>query len=124
MEAWVNMVAYPVYTGLAAQAPGLLFGARDNGNGSTGGANYSHWGFGVDNNGYLNFEYYNFSVNVVTTASTVSLNVWHHVAMTYTSSSGAIRMFIDGTQQTLAGAGASGNTATKQGTPKIGRAHV
>lgn len=74
-----------------------------------GGTNYA-WGFGMNNEGYLVFAYIDDSSTTTTikTTATLSLNTWYHIAVTFDSSSNLLRLYINGTVQSI---DASGNTS-------------
>jgi len=62
---------------------------------TVGGGNY--WSFGAKNDGSLQFFYYQGSGNYVTSATgVISAGQWHHIAMVYNHSTGAIRLLCDG----------------------------
>jgi len=62
---------------------------------TTGGGNY--WSFGAKNDGSLQFFYYAGASYYVTSATgLINANQWHHIAMVYNHSTGAIRVLCDG----------------------------
>jgi len=65
-----------------------------------------YWSFGTISDGRLEFYYWNGSPNNVNSTGTLSLNTWHHIALSCNGTT--IRLFIDGILD---------GSATKQGTP-------
>ena len=92
IEAWVYMTAAP--TNGTSNRVSVI--ADANPTGST-----MYWGFGVNSSQQISFFWYASGDNSVTGNTTISLNAWHHIAMSV--SSNAISMYVDGVQQTLSG---------------------
>jgi len=87
IECWINANAF------GATRPNLIH----NGDGGT----IDYWSFGPVSGGALQFYYYRGSATAVSTGSgLISLNSWHHIAMT--QSAGSVRLFIDGSLQATA----------------------
>ena len=78
-----------------------------------GGAKFS-WGFGMNNNSKLAFGWKNLSsVNqLVETTNTLSLNTWHHIAVTHDNTAKTLQLYINGTLQSLTSSGTSYSTST------------
>ena len=89
IECWVY---YDTLTGAQAyNALPRVLGSFSN----VGGGNY--WSFGAKNDGSLEFTYYQGASQYVTSASgVISAGQWHHIAMVYNHSTGAIRVLCDG----------------------------
>ena len=93
IEAWINPASR--HSGSAAQQ-GFVAGSMN----ITGGT--ADWGFGPDSNGLLSVWWWNGgSIVRAATTNAVPLNTWTHIATTI--SSGVIRIFINGVQETLTG---------------------
>jgi hypothetical protein len=70
-----------------------------------------YWTFGPDSSGKLAFYHYTGSQVLATGNDTIPLNTWTHIAMSINS--GAIKLFVNGTLQTITGATTTG---TQSGT--------
>ena len=78
-----------------------------------GGAKFS-WGFGMNNNSKLAFGWKNSSsVNqLVETTNTLSINTWYHIAVTHDNSAKTLKLYINGTLQSLTSSGTSYSTSS------------
>jgi hypothetical protein len=88
IECWVKASAWTDWENPAAQ-PNMI--GRMNINSAS-----NYWSFGPIANGKLVFYYFSGSSQYVQSTATVPTGQWVHIAMTYVSSSGAIKLFIDG----------------------------
>ncbi|QIG60076.1 hypothetical protein [Dishui Lake large algae virus 1] len=113
IEAWVN------YT--ATQTSGTAYFSTLIINGITAGAN-GRWSFGGNNNNKLSFYFYNGAECYAETSTTISLNTWTHIAVSFIKTTKALQLFINGVAQTI-GAG-SGITGTGTTTATITTANI
>lgn len=102
VEAWIYPIAR--HSGGGA-AQGYVFGSMALGGGQI------DWSFGPDSNGKLTLFWYNSASYICNSTNTVPLNTWTHIAVSI--SSGSIKMFINGVQETLTG---TTTTTTTSGT--------
>jgi hypothetical protein len=72
------------------------------------------WGFGMNNNSKLAFAFKNTSsaITVIETSNTMSLNTWHHIAVTHTAATNTLILYLNGTAQALTAGGSSYSTAS------------
>ena len=83
---------------------------------ATGGTNY--FAFGPNNSGYLTLYWYS-GGSATSTTTQIPLNTWTHIACTV--SSGAIKLFVNGTLQTLSGVSSFTAPSGSTGNLAIGR---
>ena len=83
----------------------------------TGTADY--WSFGPLNNNFLSFYWYDGSPKLATGNTTISLNSWTHIAVS--SNSGALKLFVNGVQQTITGTSTLSNTTGSLGALTLGQ---
>jgi hypothetical protein len=92
MEGWIYMTATPVSS---SNIPGLC-------GDMLGSAGTNYMSFGPLANLTLGFQWNNGTTNVTAAGNSVmSLNTWYHVAISVNSN--AIKMFVNGVQQTITG---------------------
>lgn len=106
VEAWVNYAEVP------ANANNNSSYMISYGDPSAAALN---WGFGMDPLQKLRFHWLNGTTHYnVSTSASLSLNVWTHIAVTYTFASKAMSLYINGVAQalTISGGTVSGTTAT------------
>ena len=109
MEGWIYMTATPVSGG---NVPGLC-------GDMLGSATTNYMSFGPLANGTLGFQWFNGSTNVTAAGNTVmSLNTWYHVAISVNSS--AIKMFVNGVDQTITGTSTLTNRGGTSSTFTVG----
>lgn len=112
MEAWVNVEEYTQKSKNTSHVPlwGCMFAGTEAG----------YWSFGIDEIGRVAFVYFSDRERPVYTTTKVARNSWNHIAMTFVKAANLIRLFVNGTQATLEGAGVSVNVATIQDVPGVG----
>ena len=78
------------------------------------GGNQFSWGFGMNNNSKLAFGWKNTSsVNqLVETTNTLSINTWYHIAVTHDNAAKTLKLYINGTLQSLTSSGTSYSTSS------------
>jgi hypothetical protein len=104
LEAWIYPTAHSGFDAGTGYQKSVLIGNRDKS------STTDYWSFGNNLNGQVVFYYWNGATNQVVTSSTVSLNVWSHIAMTLSGST--INLFINGVLSatgTVAGTPVSSN---------------
>lgn len=103
LEAWVYVTTFVAASVTAnTHEQSALIGNMQ----GTGASNL--WSFGPDQNGHLAFAYSNGTVQGFSSAASISLNTWTHIAMTLAGTT--ISLFINGTLDV--------NSATISGTPQ------
>ena len=108
IECWIYMTAAPT----SAQYGGVIGDMNP-----TGPADY--WSFGPLNNNFLSFYWYDGSPRLATGNTTISLNSWTHIAVS--SNSGALKLFVNGVQQTITGTSTLSNTTGSLGALTLGQ---
>ena len=85
-----------------------------------GGGGTENWSFGVTTAGLLNFYWYQGGEKNCNGSTTIPLNSWNHVAISI--SSGAIKLFVNGVNQTLTGTTTATAPGSSLGYYTVGRA--
>jgi hypothetical protein len=93
VEAWIYMTQLPTTGGSPNNMPSLV------GDFDSAGSNY--WSFGPMSDGKLRFFWFDGASKVVTGDTVMAANTWYHVAISVNSN--AIKMFVNGVEQTLTG---------------------
>ncbi len=87
IESWVYASSWADWS--SADQP-CLIGNKE----SSSAINY--WSFGTNSVGNLVFYYYNGSPQTIISSATLSVDSWHHIAMTHDSVTNEIKLFADG----------------------------
>jgi len=82
----------------------------------------SYWSFGRDTNDKLVFRWWDGSAKAAVSTNTISLNGWTHVAVCVDS--GSIKLFINGTEETLSGTTTLTNRTGTLGYLTVGQAYT
>ena len=101
-ECWVNYGSFTNVVGGNSVQP-MTMGTQ-----SYTGSVTNYWSFGALGSGLLSFYYWNGALQNVTGTTVISLNTWHHIAVSYDGTS--IRVFLDGNLE---------NSAAVSGTPQM-----